>query len=86
MNLELSCGRRPITKSSWEIPRTQPVLGTAVPGSGTQRPPQALRNCGFRESSGVGAVLVCPVPGNRDHPTVAATTERILPPNSGALF
>lgn len=59
------------------------------PGDRGSRIRDAAASAGLEElwgSSGAGAVLVCLVPGNRAHPTVAATTKRILPLNSGALF
>lgn len=72
MDLQLSCGQRPIAKSSWERPGRkgqpqggQPVQGTEAPSSGTVRPPRVWRNCGSLGSSCVGGVLVCQVPGTQ---------------------
>ena len=58
VDLEFSCGRRRVAKSSWERPDRERALEKAAASSRTGRPPPALRSCGSRGGSGMRAVPV----------------------------
>lgn len=86
VNLAFSRGQRRVAECRWEKPDRERADPGRPTSSRTGKHPQALRNYGSRRGLGRGAVPVCRVPGNRDHQTVAAATERTLSPPSQALF